>query len=257
MKHIGKIALMVLITLAFVLQLLINQRIGPEGNVVEAFSSTELIPVEACVSAYGDFGDMELTEETRRAMLKNLAGQLGITDGYAVTATQGDSFQESTLTKDGKYGKTVLQIVSLKIGENGESEGAGGSTGYQQMILSDITIYDNPDYMMQCKETLEDIYRSVGMTPEVGIYVKGKTAGALSERGRQKITDSIFEQLHAETVQEIHNENYDCVYGYTEWFEHSIKQNGRKINLNLAFTYQEEEDITYLHLAVPYIRQSF
>ena len=62
MKHIGKIALMVLITLAFVLQLLINQRIGPEGNVVEAFSSTELIPVEACVSAYGDFGDMELTE---------------------------------------------------------------------------------------------------------------------------------------------------------------------------------------------------
>ena len=240
MKHIGKIALMVLITLAFVLQLLINQRIGPEGNVVEAFSSTELIPVEACVSAYGDF-----------------AGQLGITDGYAVTATQGDSFQESTLTKDGKYGKTVLQIVSLKTGENGESEGAGGSTGYQQMILSDITIYDNLDYMMQCKETLEDIYRSVGMTPEVGIYVKGKTAGALSERGRQKITDSIFEQLHAETVQEIHNENYDCVYGYTEWFEHSIKQNGRKINLNLAFTYQEEEDITYLHLAVPYIRQSF
>lgn len=244
-----------LVVLAFGLQLMINHGLEPEGDVAEAFSNTRLIPAEACVSAYGDFGDMELTETTRQTMLKNLAGKLGISDGYEITTTQGDSFQETTLTKDGKYGKTVLQIVSLKTGV-GDSPDAFGS-GYQQMILSDITVYDNLEYMLQCKEELEDIYTAIGMTPDIAVYVKGETAGTLSERDRQDITDKIFEQLHADTVQEIHNDNYDCVYGYTEQFQNTIQQNGVKININLAYTYNEEEDITCLHLAVPYIRQSF
>lgn len=253
MKHIGKITIMALVVLAFVLQLMINHGLEPEGDVAEAFSSTRLIPAEACVSAYGDFGDMELTETTRQTMLKNLAGKLGISDGYEITTTQGDSFQETTLTKNGKYGKTVLQIVSLRTGVSDSSAGSG----YQQMILSDITVYDNLEYMLQCRKELEDIYTAIGMTPDIAVYVKGETAGTLSAQDRQDITDTIFEQLHADTVQEIHNDNYDCVYGYTEQFQNTIQQNGVKININLAYTYNEEEDITYLHLAVPYIRQSF
>lgn len=255
MKHIEKIIIIALLVLAFALQLIIHHGMEPEGDVLEAFSSTRMIPAEACVSAYGDFGNMELTEETRQTMLKNLAEKLGITDGYELTSTRGDSYQESTLTKDGKYGRTVLQIVSLQTGEGDSEEPAGD--GYQQMILSDITVYDNLEYMLECKEELEGIYYAIGMIPDIGVYVKGETAGTLSERDRQKMTDTVFEQLHADAVQEIHNDNYDCIYGYTEQFSNAIEQNGIKMNVNLAYTYNEEEDITYLHLAVPYIRQSF
>lgn len=251
MKVSGKVSLIALVWLAVLVQLLINRGLQRPGDVVEAFSSSEAIPVETCISAYGDFGEMELAGDTKNTMLRNLAKQLGIIDGFEVTASEGEGYRESTLTKNGKYGKTVLQIVSL------DTVKADRETVTRQLILSDITIYNDLEYAMECKEVLEDIYQQIGIEPNVNVYIKGKTDGELSEKQRRELVDGIFEDLHAEVVQELDNENFYCVYGYTSRFDRVIYQNGKKINVNLAITYNEEEDMTYLHLAVPYISQSF
>lgn len=251
MKATGKTALVVLIWLAVMIQLFINQGMEPEGNVVEAFNSSDMVPVEVCISAYGKFGELELSGETKETMLRNLAKQLGITDGYEITASEGDSYRESTLIKNGKYGNTVLQVVSMDtMNDNREPV-------TEQTILSDITIYDDIEYAMECKELLEDIYQEVGMTPSINLYIKGKTEGAVSEAHRKELVDGIMSSLNATPVQEIDNDNYYCLYGYTSRFDRVIYQNGKKINVNLAITYHEDENMTYLHLAVPYISQSF
>lgn len=251
MKVSGKISLIVLVWLAVIVQLFINRDLQPKGDVVEAFSSSEAIPVEACVSAYGNFGEMELAGATKNTMLRNLAKQLGITDDFEITASEGDTYRESTLTKNGKYGKTVIQIVSIDtVNEHRE-------TITEQIILCDITVYDDIEYAMECKEKLEDIYQEIGMESNINIYLKGKTAGTISKARREELVEGVLEQLNASVVQEIDNENYYCLYGYTSRFDRIIYQNGKKINVNLAITYNEEEDMTYLHLAVPYISQSF
>ena len=51
MKQTGKIALIAVVWLAVMVQLFINQNPGKTGDVIDAFSSSETIPVEACVSA--------------------------------------------------------------------------------------------------------------------------------------------------------------------------------------------------------------
>jgi len=251
MKQTGKIALIAVVWLAVMVQLFINQNPGKTGDVIDAFSSSETIPVEACVSAYGEFGEMELAGETKTIMLRNLAKQLGITDGYEITASEGESYRESTLTKDGKYGKTVIQIVSID--EKNEEQ----QSITKQNILCDITIYNDVEYAMECKEQLEDIYQEIGITPNMNVYIKGKTAGKVSEDQRQELINRVFESVGATVVQEINTDQYDCIYGYTSRFDRCIYQNGKKINVNLALTYNEAEDMTYLHLAVPYISQSF
>lgn len=251
MKATGKTVLVVLIWLAVMVQLLINRGLEPEGDVVEAFNSSNMVPVEVCISAYGKFGELELAAETKEIMLRNLAKQLGITDGYEITASEGEGYQESTLTKEGKYGTTLLQLVSM------DTQKADGEMVTEQTILSDITIYNDIAYAMECKELLEDIYQEIGMQPSMNLYIKGKTEGALSETRREELIDSVMESLNAEEVQEIENDEDYCLYGYTSRFDRVIYQNGKKINVNLAITYHEDEDMTYLHLAVPYISQSF
>lgn len=251
MKLSGKVALIALVWVAVVVQIFINRGIERPGDVVEAFSSSEAIPVEACISAYGEFGEMELAAATKETMLRNLAKKLGITDGYELTASEGDSYRESTLTKNGKYGKTVIQIVSLDtINEKRQPI-------TQQTIICDITVYDDMEYAMDCKELLEDIYQEIGIEASMNVYLKGKTAGDITLARRKEIVDTLLTQLNASVVQEIDNENYYCLYGYTNRFDRVIYQYGKKINVNLAITYNEEEDMTYLHLAVPYISQPF
>lgn len=251
MKLSGKVILIALVWLAVFVQVFINRGIERKENVVEAFSSSEAIPVEACVSAYGEFGEMELAAKTKETMLRNLAKKLGITDGYDITASEGDSYRESTLTKEGKYGKTVIQIVSLDT-INEERQPIT-----QQTIICDITVYDDMEYAMECKELLEDIYEEIGIKASMNVYLKGKTPGALTLERRQEIVDTLLEQLNASVVQVIDNDDYYCLYGYTNRFDRVIYQYGKKINVNLAVTYDENEDMTYLHLAVPYISQPF
>ena len=207
--------------------------------------------MEACVVAYGYFGEMELAGATKNTMLRNLAKKLGITDGYVLTASEGDSYRESTLTKEGKYAKTVIQIVSM------DTINEKQQTITQQTILCDITIYDDIEYAMECRDLLQNIYQEIGIEANINIYIKGKTAGTLTQSRRKEIVDTLLKRLDASVVQEIDNENYYCLYGYTNRFDRVIYQNGKKINVNLAITYNEEEDMTYLHLAVPYISQSF
>lgn len=251
MKYIGKITLIACIWLAVILQLFINHDLRPTGNVVEAFSSSEAVPVEATISCYGEFGDMMLSQATKETMLINLAKKLGITDGYEVTKSEGASYQETTLTKDGKYGKTVLQIVSM------DTENVLGDAVTRQNILCDITVYDDLEYAITCKDQLETIYSELGMDALSNIYFKGKVAGELSSSERKKLTDTMLEVLHATEVQTIENENFTSVYAYASQFKESIQQNGMEMNVNLAYTYHETEDATYIHLAVPYIAQSY
>lgn len=251
MKVSGKVSLIALVWLAVVVQFFINRDIHRSGDVVEAFSSSDAIPVEACVGAYGYFGEMELAGATKNTMLRNLAKKLGITDGYVLTASEGDSYRESTLTKEGKYAKTVIQIVSM------DTINEKQQTITQQTILCDITIYDDIEYAMECRDLLQNIYQEIGIEANINIYIKGKTEGTLTQSRRKEMVDTLLKRLDASVVQEIDNENYYCLYGYTNRFDRVIYQNGKKINVNLAITYDEEEDMTYLHLAVPYISQSF
>ncbi len=251
MKYGGKITLIALVWLSVILQLFINHDLRPADNVVEAFSSSEAVPVEAVVSCYGEFGEMEIAKATKQTMLVNLAKKLGITDGYEITESEGETYQETTLTKEGKYGKTVLQIVSM------DTENVLGEAVTRQSILCDITVYDDLEYAVECKETVETIYDELGMEPIVNIYFKGKTSGNLTSSERKQMTAEMLEALHATEVQTIENENFTTTYGYASQFEQSINQNGKEINVNLAYTYNESEDVTYIHLAVPYIAQSY
>lgn len=251
MKHGAKIILIVFIWLAVVLQLFINYDIRPDHNVVEAFSSSDAIPVEAMVSCYGEFGEMKIAKATKKTMLTNLAKKLGITDGYEITASEGRGYEETTLTKNGKYGKTVLQIVSM------ETENVLGETVTRQSILCDITVYDDLEYAAECREMIETMYDELGMDGKVNIYFKGKTTGMMSASKQREMAGKMLDALRAGEVQTIENENYTCVYAYTSQFEECIEQEGKKINVNLAFTYNESEDMTYIHLAVPFIAQSY
>lgn len=250
-KQSGKLILLALLWLAVILQILINRDLHHEEPIVEAFSSSEMIPVEGVVSCYGEFGDMKLAKATKETMLINLAKKLGITDGYEITDSEGSGYQEITLTKNGKYGDTTIQIVSM------ETENVLGEPVTRQNILCDIRVYNDLNYTSECKDTLETIYTELGMKPSVNIYFKGRTEGMIGKSQRDEITKTLLSSLRAEETERIENENYTTIYAYTPRFDEHITQNGKDINVNLAFTYHESENMTYIHLAVPYIAQSF
>ena len=48
-----------------------------------------------------------------------------------------------------------------------------------------------------------------------------------------------------------------CVYAYSTGINEFVYQDGEKVNVNIAFTYDAENDVTLIHRAIPFIDKSF
>lgn len=79
----------------------------------------------------------------------------------------------------------------------------------------------------------------------------------MTEDEMQKTTADFFDTMHAKKRNEIELQDTLCIYGYSDNVPEYVYQNDHKVNVNIAFTYDEAEDITYIHRGLPFIDKSF
>ena len=90
------------------------------------------------------------------------------------------------------------------------------------------------------------------------IELKGNRAGRMTMEEKAEMTDRLFHSLDAEIVEAVCEEELYTVYGYTPILNNvSVCYGENEINLNLAFFYYEEEDVTMIYLAVPFIQEDY
>ncbi len=241
----------VLVWLVVAVQLAVNAGMKKEDQIIEAFSVVDTIPVESDVEAYGYFGDMYLSPETREQMLVNLAKELGITEDYTLESTSGEAFSKSRLVKDGAFARTNLQIISL------ETQDENGADMIQQYFYTTITIYNSVEHILYYRDLLEDTYENVGMKADVNIYLAGEIDGELTKEKKEWLVNSFLEAMEAEEVCGSRIMDMYTIYGYTPNEREYVYQNSEKVNVNIAITYDEETDKTRVHMAVPFIAKSF
>ena len=79
----------------------------------------------------------------------------------------------------------------------------------------------------------------------------------MTEDEMQKATADFFDTMHAKKRNEIELQDTLCIYGYSDNVPEYVYQNDHKVNVNIAFTYDQAEDITYIHRGLPFIDKSF
>lgn len=89
---------------------------------------------------------------------------------------------------------------------------------------------------------------------------EGELPGKLDGKEMQELADDLFASLGGgrlfdSDIEE--NDNFYVAYGYTSGIENTKKVNGRKINLNVAITYDEKADCTNVTMDSPLILTDF
>ena len=253
MSKKSKIYVVVLIWAAALLQLFINSAINREEKMVEQVISEGVNNLmESTVKAYAFYGDQELSQNAKEQIVKNLASELGVTSGYEInTRVEGEN-STTVLTKLGKQGNTEIKVISLietdkynqKVNENYimveiELKGSAGSSAYTY------------------KEKLEEMYQSLGMEPNTNVYLCNQKPGELSEAEIKAETENFLETMDATLVENVEFDGVTTVYGYSSNINEFVYQGDERVNVNIAFTYDAEQDVTYIHRAVPFIDRSF
>ncbi|MBQ8412585.1 MAG: YwmB family TATA-box binding protein [Lachnospiraceae bacterium] len=248
-----RIYIIVLIWAAAMLQLFINSAINREEKMIEqAMSESVSNIIESVVKAYSYYGNQEITQQGRELIVKNLANELGITSGYEIVTRKDGENITTALEKKGAYGDTSVKVISLC------ERDAHNQKIIENYIMVEICLKGSAASSAETyKEKLENMYTGLGMKPNTNVYLCSQRPGQLTEGEIQSETSAFLEEMDAISVERVEFDGVISIYGYSNGINEFVYQQNERVNVNIAFTYDEENDVTYIHRAIPFIDRSF
>ncbi len=98
--------------------------------------------------------------------------------------------------------------------------------------------------------TLENIGREGG-------WIRGEIPGKLTEEKKQELAHDLFGYEGGACLYEKETGSYYVAYGYSSGIDFRKQVGGETINMNIAITYDEEQDKSNIYFAVPLLNQDF
>lgn len=116
---------------------------------------------------------------------------------------------------------------------------------------------NNVSYAGEVYDILKVALENLGVKQEIGITFYGTINRRISCEEGKEIASLIQRLARAHYVEGVMNEELTSLSFYSTEIEGFLQIDGRKINLNIAFSYNEEEDATYLYVGLPLIFQEY
>ena len=244
-----KLSFLIVVWSIVAIQIYINyqEKMKNQSDAITAFSVMEDESMEEVVSGYGYFGTMEIEENTKQEMLKNLAYKLGITDGYEFSTGSGADFEKMVLTKEGKHATTTIQIISMQ----------GKETEPEQYIAMEIKAKEKTENAVSLYNKMKRVYKEIGVEAQVSLEMEVEQNGNCIADEEGSLTEEILEVTEPKKVDSIMDDNVFTVYGYTKLEPSYMKLNLRKVNIQIVMSYDEEQDKTYVKVGIPIVNSSY
>lgn len=196
-------------------------------------------------------GNEYLNNTEKEELLKKISSGLEINREYNIEYDRTDTGCSVSLTKNAKRADTLIKITTVE-----RSTGTNKVTLSQYLYVK-IEFEEAPDSAAYYKEKLEGILGDMEYDGDVSVNYTGKCAGKLSAEEKNDITTDIMESLHARITDRVCADDIFSVYGYSEYVGDCVMADGKRTNLNLAFSYDEEENATMLHISAPIITADY
>lgn len=105
----------------------------------------------------------------------------------------------------------------------------------------------------------EEVTTDTRNTKEGNVCREGTVEGRLSGEERERVARDIFREFGGEEVMDsdVENPDYYVAYGYTSGVEKYKRVNNKKININVAVSYDEHANKTRIIVGTPLINSDF
>lgn len=90
-----------------------------------------------------------------------------------------------------------------------------------------------------------------------GIFYEREAVGRMEVLEMELEARKLLTAYKGEMVKTLYGENFYCFYGYSDRIRNYVVSDGEKINLNLVITYDEENDVTHIVWATPFLNEDF
>lgn len=222
-----------------------------EEKSLEVFQTLQLASIEGSVEINAPLNKLYLNQEEKENVLRQLAEELGIQNGYEVTDDSKDDIERMELNWNTDNEEIHLSITTINVPMG------DGNYKQDQYVYMTCDVEEDAQKLLSYKTLMEKKMTRRGLTPSTNLNFRGSKSGEMTLEEKQQVTNRLFHSLEATEVESVKEEDLYTVYGYSNLLKDSVAYGENEINLNLAFTYDEEKAKTVFYLSMPYIRMDY
>ncbi|WP_105617529.1 YwmB family TATA-box binding protein [Vallitalea okinawensis] len=211
-----------------------------ERNMIDCYEDVEFQLERAEANIW-----IKLNEDTENyygytadKMCMMIAEQLGLEQPYQFNFIDSKNSTICTITKEAKSVTTEIQVQKF-------------SNGNYYAIIN-YHIFDQFEAVESLMKKSEDVLRAFGGEPVSNHTLVGYSPGNLLEN-KSDLFKQIESYMDMRVVDELDSHEFYNAYGYSRHINKFIIFSGKKVNIDVAITYDDVRDQTLLYMGTPII----
>ena len=232
-------------------QFIVSRLYHNEKVIIEAFKENEFSNMESTIEVYGKYENEYLTANKAEEFVEEIAKEIGIAKPYDLKSERKTGSTTTNLVKNGKNALTEIQFTTI------EETTSKNVLDVEEYLFIRLRLYDSLESVLAYKDILTQIMENEYITPQITVNLKGAYAKELTLDEKSQITDDILDKIQGKVIIDHRSEDLFSVYAYSELIPKYEVADKKKININITFNYDEENNITYLYLASPILSEDF
>lgn len=231
--------------LAVGMQVVMNRMFYDNFKITQAFVSTNTENLKSTLEIVAEYDEDFLSEEDKKQLISIIADSIGLIVDREISVIHEDTRSEYSFDKKARSASTMLKVVSL-------AEEVDSAIKMKHYIIIRLSISDGIKSMDNYKAKLDKLLDRLGAdNKQVTLQYEGTIKGDMTYRQKEQIAQDLILELKGETALSYDEDNMYTVYAYTGLLDEYIISAGTKINIQVAFSYNEQEDNTTVYLATP------
>lgn len=253
------VAVVMLLWTAVGAQIVANKVFMKDGDIIGAFMNTNSGLMESTLEITAKYGNQYLTQEDKLSLISFLSNGLGIRFDQQAKNYETTERKETVFVREAKRAKTTIKVVTV----NGNSsvdafaQSSEKASGVTQYVMVRLTIYEDANNdILEYQKIIKSLFEKIKVTQNnmnTTLQFSGAFAGNLLLETKNKMADRMIDSLNGAVVFENRQDDLYIIYAYTGLLDEYIKVDGNKINVQVAMSYDEENDSTKIYLATPII----
>lgn len=268
----------------------VSANVIAENSLEKVFQNNNIHKADCEIEGYYYLGEKYYGESGSLELIDKIAERLGVNSEYYYDKYRTDTGTVAVMKKEGKSSQLEIELITT---EYQESQNVIAQRNYLSVSL-DIkdSLESGYYYKKLIEKTMKEICREENVSDnndkngsETGkkniesnddeninkdekvttsissrnlyMVIKGKIYGEIDKEQENKIAKGILKSFHAKEIFNGQNDENMNVYGYTEILQDYVAIGSEKININVAFSYDEQENITYVYIGSPIVNYDY
>lgn len=265
----------------------VSANVIAENSLEKVFRNNNIHEADCEIEGYYYLGEKYYGESGSLELIDKIAERLGVNSEYYYDKYRTDTGSVAAMKKEGKSSVLELELITTEYQESRNviaqrnylsvSLNIKGSleSGYYYKNLIEKTMKEicreenddkaNSENEKKSSNTVngekaankdEEVSTSI-ISQNLHMVIKGKIYGEIDKGQENKIAKGILKSFQAKEIFNGQNDEHMNVYGYTEILSDYVAIGSDKININIAFSYNEKENITYVYVGSPIVNYDY